>query len=174
MKKLLITLILSLSLSSAMANSFIDEVTDLIGASPEVNINLGTGLLNTILAFADDDDAKEVGKVLSGLNKIRVSVFDLKGNQNTADLSQLIKAKVESLTTRGFEQIITVRDSDETVNIIAKVNDEILQDAMIIVMDEGDELVIISMDGELDLKQIAMISDRFDVDLGDVLKHQNN
>lgn len=168
MKKLLIALVLTLSLSLVSAKSFVDEVTNIVGQGPEVNINLGTGIINTILALSNDDEAKDMRKIMAGLEKIRVSVFELKGNKNTAKLGKLIKSKVDGLLKQGYESIVTVRDGDETVNIIAKVKDQKLEDAMLIVMEEGDELVVISMEGILDLVQLAEISDHFDVDLKDI------
>lgn len=169
MKNLLMTLLLTLSITSVNAQSFIDEITSAVGTSPEVNINLNASLIRTILAFSNDADANEAKKVMEELNKIRVSVFDLNGNNNSKNISKLIKSKIHQLSSSGYEQIVTVKEKDELVYIIAKVEGELLQDAMIVVMEEDDELVIISMEGQIDLKQIAQISDHFDVDINDVI-----
>ena len=170
MKKILLTLLLCLSITAANANDFVDEIKDIVGSSPEVNINLGTGLINTILAFADnDEDARDAAKALSGLNKLRVSVFDISDNQNTQELTNHIKSKIEDLSSQGYEQIVTVREDDEMVHIIAQVNGNSLKNVMIVVMEDDDELVVLSMDGEIDIKQLAILSDEFDVDLEDIL-----
>ncbi|MBL4772155.1 MAG: DUF4252 domain-containing protein [Alcanivoracaceae bacterium] len=171
MKKLLITLILTLSFTTINAKSFIDEVTSIVGSSPNVNINLSTNIIKTILAFSDDDDAKKLNKVLNGLDKIRVSIYELKGNKNSHKLTKLINSKIADLSSKGYEQIVTVREDDEMVYVIAKVKDQFLEDAMIVVMEDGDELVIISMEGMVDLQQLAQISDHFDVDLEDIVGH---
>ena len=170
MKKILLTLILSLSYTTIYANDFIDEVEEIIGSNPEVNINLGTGLINTIMAFADeDDDVKDAAAVLSGLNKVKISVFDISDNNNTKQLTKLIKSKIQNLTSQGYEQIVTVREDDEIVHIVAKVAGDFLEDAMVIVMEANDELVVISLDGDINLKQLAQLSNQFDVDLDDIL-----
>jgi len=168
MKKLLLSLLLTIFINSASAKSFVDEVTNIIGSSPDVNINLGTNILKTILAFSGDKDAHEVRKVLSGLKKIRVSVFEFEKLKNKEQLQKIIAKKVKALNSKGYEQIVTVKDEDETVHILAKVKGQFLNDAMIVVLEE-DEMVIISMDGSVDLQQLAQISDHFDVDLADVL-----
>jgi hypothetical protein len=168
MKFLTIALLFTFSINASQAKTFIDEVTDVVGSSPDVNINLGTGIINTILSLSGDDDAKEVRKIIAGLDKIRISVFNIDGNNNTKRLGQLIKSKIKNMAAQGYEQIVTIKEDHESVYIIAKVNDQYLQDAMIIVMEEGDELVILSMEGELDLKQLAQVSDHFDVDIGGV------
>lgn len=169
MKKILLTLLLSLSITAVNANDFVDEISDIVGTSPEVNINLGTGLINTILAFADEDEAKEAAEVLSGLNKLRVSVFDISENKNTQELTNHIKSKIEDLSAQGYEQIVTVKEDDEMVHIVAQVDGDSLKNVMIVVMEDGDELVVLSMDGEINVKQLALLSDEFDVDLDDIL-----
>lgn len=171
MKKLFIAALIlcTLGVNIALAKSFIDEVSDIVGERPDVNINLGTGIIKTILAFSGDDDAKEARKIMQGLDKIRISVFELDEMKNTHKLANLIKTKVNHLSSLGYEQLVTIRDDEELVYIVAKVQDSNLKDAMIIAMDAEDELVIISLDGEVDLQQLAEISDHFDVDIEDVL-----
>lgn len=168
MKKLILTLLLTLFISGASAKSFVDEVTEIIGTNPEVNINLGTNILKTILAFSDDKDAKEVRKALTGLDKIRISVYEFDELKNKDKLQDTIAKKVSKLSSQGYEQIVTVKEDDETVHIMAKVKDQFLHDAMVVVLEE-DEMVIITLDGSLDLQQLAQISDHFDVDLGSAL-----
>lgn len=169
MKKLLTLLLLALSITTLHAKSFTDDLEKIIGSGPDVNINLGTGIIHTILAFSDDEDAKKVNNMLSGLSKLKVTVFELSKKQDTKKISGLIKQKVDSLTSKGYEQIVTVKEKDETVHIVAKVNGDKLEDAMVIVMEEGDELVVIDMDGTLDLKQLAKLTNNFDVNLSGVI-----
>lgn len=168
MKKIIIAIIFTLFITAVSAKSFIDEVIDITGTSPDVNINLGTGILRTILALSGDDDAKEVRKIMKGLDKIRISVFEFDDNKNHAKLRKALTSKIKKLKSKGYESIVTVKDKDETVHIMAKVKDQFLNDAMIVVL-EADEMVIISMDGLLDLKQLVQISNHFDVELADVL-----
>jgi hypothetical protein len=167
MKKI-ITLLVILTISSVSAKSFVDEVSDIVGVSPEVNINLGTGIINALIAFSDDEDAKEVSKIMKNLDKIRVSVFELDSNVNTDKLNSLIQSKVSNLLKQGYESIVTVKDKSETVNILAKVQGDSLEDVMLIVMDEGDEMVVISLQGLIDLAQIAELTEHFDVDINDI------
>lgn len=168
MKKTIIAIIFTLFITAVSAKSFIDEVIDITGTSPDVNINLGTGILRTILALSGDQDAKELRKIMKGLDKIRISVFELNDNKNHTKLRKALTSKVNKLKSKGYESIVTVKDEDETVHILAKIKDQFLNDAMIVVL-EKNEMVIISMDGLLDLKQLVQISDHFDVGLANVL-----
>ncbi|MFK8012677.1 MAG: DUF4252 domain-containing protein [Marinicellaceae bacterium] len=169
MKKLLLTVLFSLTVTASSANDFVSDIENLVGVGPEVNINLGTGLINTILAFADEDeDAKKAAAALTGLDKLKISVFDISNNKNTQQLTDLIKDKIEDLNAQGYEPIITVKEDDEMVHIIAKVNGDSLENVMIVVMEDNDELVVLSMDGEVNVKQLAQLSHQFDMDLGDI------
>ncbi len=169
MKKLFLTLLLTFSVSIASADSFIDEITSAVGSGPEVNINLSTGIIKTMLAFADDSEARDASKIMKDLDMVRVSVYELDKKANTPRLNRLINDKIDNLTASGYEPIVTVKEEDEMVYITAKMKDHFLQDAMIIVMEEGDELVVISLKGLVDLAHLAQISDRFDVDLEDIV-----
>ena len=146
MKKILLTLLLCLSITAVNANDFVDEIKDIVGTSPEVNINLGTGLISTILAFADedDDDAKKAAAALSSLNKLRVTVFDISENENSQQLTKLIKNKINDLSSQGYEQIVTVKEDDEMVHIIAQVDGDTLKNVMIVVMEDGDVVGMVS------------------------------
>ena len=166
MKKLLL-LASVLFVSTLSAKSFVDEVSDTINLDPEVSINLGTGLINMAMSFAGehDEDAKQMKKLMAGLNKIQVSVFELNKSTDTKRLSNLIHDKVDDLSSSGYEKIVSVKGKDEIVYIMAKVENQYLHDAMVVVMEEDDELVIISLDGSMDLKQIVALSDHFDVNM---------
>lgn len=168
MKNLLTILLLALSITTLHAKTFTDEIEKIVGSGPEVNINLGTGIINTILALSDDEDAKKVNNLISGLDKLKVSVFELSNKKNSEKLSKLIQSKIDSLVSKGYEQIVTVKEKNETVHIVAKVNGDKLEDAMVIVMEENDELVVIDMKGILDLKQLAKLTDKFDVNLNNI------
>jgi len=169
--KVVFALILTFFVQSSSAKSFVDEIADAVGDRPDVNINLGTGIINTILALTDDKDAKEARKVLAGLDKIRVSIFELNGKNDSVKLNKIIKKKINALMSKGYESIVTVREKHETVHIIAKVKDQLLEDAMLVVMEENDELVLITMEGTLDLKQLAEVSKHFDVDIASSLNY---
>ncbi|MCB1603895.1 MAG: DUF4252 domain-containing protein [Gammaproteobacteria bacterium] len=169
MKKILAFFILTLSFTALHAKSFVDDISKAIGSDPQVNINLGTGIISTILSFSDDEEAKKVNDFLSGLSKLRVTVFELDKSKNTKKLTSLVKSKIDDLLSKGYEQIVTVKESDEMVHIVAKVNGDKLEDAMVIVLEENDEMVVIDMQGTLDLKQLSKLSKNFDVNLNGVI-----
>ena len=169
MKKLALTLLLTLSLTTASADNFIHQLKQAVGSSPEVNINLGSWLIKTMANLSDDEDAQEAKALMQGLDKIKVTVFDLENSANKTAIQSIVSSKINNLSNQGYETLVKVKDEEEQVYIVAKVSGKILQDAMIIALDDEDELVVISLVGNVDLEQLALISDEFDVDLDDVL-----
>ena len=168
MKKLLITLVLTLTIAAANAQSFVSEIRQELGTKPEVNINIGTWLVKLMMKFADEDDP-EAKALMDGLKRIKVTVFELEDNHNSRRLNSIIENKIQSLSAKGYEQLVSVRDHGDNVFILAKVKGDLMQDAMIIAYEKGDELAIISLKGDVNLKQLAMISNEYDVDIEDEL-----
>ncbi len=168
MKKLLITLVLTLTIAAANAQSFVSEIRHELGAKPEVNINIGTWLVKLMMKFADENDP-EAKALMDGLKRIKVTVFDLDNSHNSNRLNTIIENKIQHLSSKGYEQLVSVRDHGDNVFILAKVKGDLMQDAMIIAYEKGDELAIISLKGDVNLKQLAMISNEYDVDIEDEL-----
>lgn len=168
MKKLAFTILLTLSITTATSKTFIQELKHAVGTSPEVSINLGSWLFNTMLSFSNDEDVQEAKALMQGLDKIKVTVFDISKSNNLKKVSSVVKSKIKKLSNSGYETLVTVKDKGDLVYIVAKVNGQLLQDAMIIALEENDELVVISLQGEVDLEQLAKISGEFDVNIADI------
>ena len=168
MKKLAFTILLTLSITTATSKTFIQELKHAVGTNPEVSINLGSWLFNTMLSFSNDEDVQEAKALMQGLDKIKVTVFDISKANNLKKVSSVVKSKIKKLSNSGYETLVTVKDEGDLVYIVAKVNGQLLQDAMIIALEENDELVVISLQGEVDLEQLAKISDEFDVNIADI------
>ncbi len=168
MKKLLITLLLTLTITAANAQSFVSEIRHELGTKPEVNINIGTWLVKLMMKFADENDP-EAKALMDGLKRIKVTVFELEDTHNNHRLNSIIENKIQNLSNKGYEQLVSVRDHGDNVFILAKVKGNLMQDAMIIAYEKGDELAIISLKGDVNLKQLAAISNEYDVDIEDEL-----
>ncbi len=168
MKKLLTTLLLTFTIAAANAQSFVSDIRHELGTKPEVNINIGTWLVKLMMKFADEDDP-EAKALMDGLKRIKVTVFELEDKHNNRRLNAIIENKIQSLSAKGYEQLVSVRDHGDNVFILAKIKGDLMQDAMIIAYEKGDELAIISLKGDVNLKQLAMISNEYDVDIDDEL-----
>lgn len=162
MKKYLMVLVMGL-VSIAVAANDVDDLEHILGVEADVKISLGAGMLGLANMFTKDDP--EAQAVLSGLRDISISVYELDGNENNADLGDWIQNTLKRLTRNGVEEIVKVSDGDERVHIMAKVTGSLLSDLSILVYEPGDEFVYISMDGDIDVANLKQVTGNFDIDI---------
>ncbi len=139
------------------------ELDDVLGVEPNVRLNLGAGMLGLAKMFTEDDE--DAQKVLSGLNGLQINVYELDDVQVADDIADWLKSTTKSLSRNGLEQIVKVMEDDEQVHIFAKIDGQYLSDLTLLVYEEGDEFVYISMDGEINFSDIKDITGNFDIDL---------
>lgn len=161
--KNVMTLVLFLFCAVVSANDLQRDLDDVFGVEPNVRINLGAGMLGLAQMFAEDDE--DASKVLSGLNGLQVTVYEIENDQQVGDISSWLNSATESLSRNGLEQIVRVMEDDEQVHIFAKIDGKRLSDLTLMVYEEGDEFVYITMDGEINFSDIKNISGNFDIDL---------
>ena len=161
--KNVMTLVLFLFCAVVSAKDIQQELDDVIGVEPNVRINLGSGMLGLAQLFAKDD--KEASKVLSGLNGLQVTVYELDDNEVADDVHDWLNSTVRSFARKGMEQIVKVTEDDEQVHIFAKIDGKLLSDLTLMVYEEGNEFVYITMDGAINFDDIQDITGNFDIDI---------
>lgn len=161
--KNVMTLILFLFCAVVSAKDLQSELDDVMGFEPNVRINLGAGMLGLAQMFAEDDE--DASKLLSGLRGLQVTVYELDDNEVAEDVHDWLNSAVKSFSRNGMEQIVKVMEDDEQVHIFAKIDGKFLSDLTLMVYEEGDEFVYVTMDGKLNFSDIKNISGNFDIDL---------
>ena len=161
--KNIMTLVLFLFCAAVSAKDLQHELDDVLGVEANVRINLGAGMLGLAQMFAKDD--QDAQNVLSGLNSLQVNVYELDDSHMASDVSSWLNSTVKTLSRQGMEQIVKVVEDDEEVHIFAKIDGKTLSDLTLMVYEEGDEFVFITMDGEINFSDIKNITGNFDIDL---------
>ncbi len=140
-----------------------DSFESLIGSQPTVEINLGAMMLGLLSSATESEEG--ISSILSGLDSIKVTVFEL-GKTNKIDS---IKSKINVLAdlrvSSGYEKLATVREDDSLVYILAKMNDKNFKSLSVFALDDDDELVLIEINGTILLSQLGKLMEHFDVDL---------
>jgi len=157
---LFITLIIHVS-AIAQINSF--DFSKIVGAEPSVEVNLGPMMLN-LLSSATEDEG-DIANILSSLNGINVTVFEIPKNTNIdsirLEINNLSNNKIQS----GFEKLAMVKEEDSLVYIFAKMDEGKFTNLNIFALDDDDELVLIDIKGNILMSQIGELMNHFDVDL---------
>ena len=140
-----------------------DDLDQIFGTEAEVQITLGAGMLG--LANLMTKNEPEAQAILSGLSDLSIKVYELSDQVDTENLSDWMTDTVRALARNGVEEIVRVTGKDERVHILARVEDTALSELSIMVYEEGDEFVFITLDGLIDLASLPDLADNFDLDL---------
>jgi len=161
--KISLNFLLSTVASTVKAQPDNDSFESLIGSQPTVEINLGAMILGLLSAATEEE--KGISSILSGLDSIKVTVFEL----NTSNKIESIKSKINRLAdlkiSSGYEKLATVRDEDSLVYILAKMDKENFKNLSVFALDDEDELVLIEINGTILLSQLGDLMGHFNVDL---------
>lgn len=167
MKTLYITLLIpflvtfsQLSLAQVEEQKFVD----LIGEEPSVEINLGKAMLG-LLSSATQNEEQGIASILSSLDAIKVTVFELETMKQTKSLRSEISKLARLKTSKGYEKLASIKEEDSLVYVLAHMDDKKLNSLNIYALDDESELVIIGIEGDIHMSQIGDLMEHFNVDL---------
>ena len=114
----------------------------------------------------DDDDEKDLIESVSRLDGLKIIVAD--SSENPA---ALYKDAMKRIPKR-FEELMTVNDESEKIIFMIDEKDGRVKE-LIMVMKGDDEFVLLDLFGDIDLKEIAKISRKMNIDHMDKLEKLN-
>lgn len=120
------------------------------------------GLLTDMKVEKPED--QEVINAISKLKGLRIL-----GKDQARDGRQLYKEALGMLPSKDYEELMSVRDKDSDMKFFirgtaGKINE------LVMVMGGNDDFMLLSLFGEIDLKQIGKIGAKMDIDGLDHLK----
>lgn len=158
-KQLFIFLFIALS-SSLSADNFITVFLEkcVEDNKPVSNINIGKSMLAKLADKTDDESLK---KAFQDLSSIRIITAE-----NTADSRFYFHKAIEFAEVEfpDFEEVVSVNDRKSKVSVLLKKQDESYQELIMIGLDEGNKLTIISISGKIDFNAISKLSDSLKID----------
>ncbi len=169
MKKILLLIGLMLLSATSKAEDVLQKLQSLMNVEPSVEVNLGAAMLGLLSGMTSEE--KQVSDVMKNLTEIAVRVYDLDDEEFKGDLSQIksfINATAGEMKALGMQQLAAIREDDSTVYIMADMDEDKMQGLSVIALDDDSELVVIKIGGQIMMKDLAGLMDRFDVDLGDI------
>lgn len=101
---------------------------------------------------------KEVLDAISKIKGLRVL-----GKENTRDSRALYKEAMSMIPSKEYEELLTVRDKDKDMKFFIKESGGKISE-LVMVMGGNEEFMVLSLFGEIDLKQISKIGHKMDVD----------
>ncbi|HYC86089.1 MAG TPA: DUF4252 domain-containing protein [Chryseosolibacter sp.] len=106
---------------------------------------------------AETEEDKEVLNAISKLKGLRMIM-----KENTSDARTLYKEAYAMVPLKEFEELMSVRDKDKDLKFYIKENAGKISE-LVMIMGGADDFMVMSLFGEIDLKQVSRIGKRMNV-----------
>ena len=106
----------------------------------------------------EDEDDQEVLDAISKLKGLKILASD-----DTENGKSLYKEALGLIPTKEFDELMSVRDEDNDIKFLIKEKNGKISE-LLMVMGGEDEFFVMSLFGEIDLKQISKISSKMNID----------
>jgi hypothetical protein len=108
-----------------------------------------------------DVEKPEDKEVLDAISKIKG--LRILGKQQTRDSRALYKEAMAMIPQKEYEELLTVRDKDKDMKFFIKEAGGKIGE-LVMVMGGNEEFMVLSIFGEIDLKQVSKIGRKMDID----------
>ena len=99
-------------------------------------------------------DNKEDQEVLNAISKLKG--LRILAKEQTRDSRELYKEAMSMIPTKEYEELMTVRDKDKDMKFFIKESGGKISE-LVMVMGGNEEFMVLSLFGEIDLKQVSKI-----------------
>ena len=107
---------------------------------------------------ADSPEDKEVLEAISKLKGLRILA-----KQDARNARELYKEAFSLIPAKEYEELMSVRDKDKDMKFLIKEGAAGKISELIMIMGGNSEFMVLSLFGEIDLKQVSRIGKKMDV-----------
>ncbi len=152
-KSILLLFIIVLTVSSFAQRNPIDAMFDKYAGSEGITTVYISSKMFSMMAGVDLDD-DELEDVINNLKSIRILTVDDPELNNKLNFFRELE---KNLNINGYEELMVVKESDKDLKFLVKEKGKRIDELLMIGGGPGQN-VLISIKGDLDLKNIASIS----------------
>lgn len=106
-------------------------------------------------------ESKEDQEVLNAISKLKG--LRILAKENTRDSRTLYKEAMAMIPMKEYEELMTVRDKDKDMKFFIKEAGGKISE-LVMVAGGNEEFMVLSLFGEIDLKQVSKMGKKMDVD----------
>jgi len=173
MKKLLLIIsFIGLSALTMAQNNSIDRVFDkYAGQEGFTTVYISKYMFSMFASLegVEDEDLEDVQDVFGKLTGIKILAVD--DPEALGEGVNFFDEIMKDLPRDRYEELMVVKDSESDVVFLAREEDGVIIELLLIVGGEGDENALIAITGEIDLSTIAKLSETMDIDGMDELEN---
>lgn len=118
---------------------------------------------------AENAEDKEVLEAISKLKGLRIL-----GKQDARNARELYKEAFSLIPVKEYEELMSVRDKDKDMKFLIKEGNGGIINELLMVMGGDTEFMVLSLFGEIDLKQVSRIGKKMDVKGLENLENMDN
>ncbi len=158
MKKLIAIVVLMITASGAFAQDAISKFFSKYQNDDSFSqVNISSRMFGLFTQMeSDDPDDKEVLEAISKLKGLKILAKE--DARNARDLYK----EAFTVIPKDYEELMTVRDKDKDMKFLIKEAGGKISE-LLMVMGGNDEFMVLSLFGEIDLKQVSRIGKHMDV-----------
>ena len=148
-----------LSAQNSAVNKLFEKYSEADGFT---SVDIAKGLFQLFADIeSDDEDFEELQKALDGIEKMQLLQYSLKdGKQETMDIFYSDIEK--SIPFKEYDELMVIKESDAKINFYSKSEKGIISELLMLV-DGNEEVVFMSLTGNIDLKHIAQLGSKMDL-----------
>ena len=162
----LLTTLIALALTSFVGGAAAQTVDQLPGyfaledldvfqpGEVEVDVDLRDSMIRAAASATEKDN--EFKELLNGIRRVRVKVGTV-GAGNPEAIRSTIDGAAAQLEGAGWYRMVTVRDDDETVYVLAIEGDGLIHGLTAMVFDDDGEVVLVNIAGEMEPEAVGRV-----------------
>ena len=117
-------------------------------------------MFELIAQIPESEDEEDVMNVIRKLNGLKILT-----SSEYPERAELSRKAVKIISDKGFEELMIIKEGDEEIQFLIHEKDgHISEFVMLIAEDEDGDFFLMSMTGNLDLKDISRLSKTLDID----------
>lgn len=169
MKKLMLILVMlagygvSMAQGDAISKFFAKYQNDDSFSQVTVSSKMFSLFTNMEVETAED---KEVVEAISKIKGLRILA-----KEDARNARELYKEAFALIPVKDYEELMTVRDKDQDMKFLIKDDGKGKISELIMVMGGTTDFMVMTLYGEIDLKQVSRIGKRMDIDGLDKLEN---
>jgi CII-binding regulator of phage lambda lysogenization HflD len=173
MKKIMAIVVLTMVISGAYAQDAITRFfTKYQNDESFSQVNISSRMFGLFTQMeSDDPEDKEVLDAISKLKGLKILA-----KEDARNARELYK-EAFAVIPKDYEELMTVRDKDKDMKFMIKESGGKISE-LLMVMGGDDQFMVMSLFGEIDLKQVSRIGKKMDVkgleNLHNIDKHDRN
>lgn len=172
MKLIIISMIMSFTLSSAIAQKndytnykgFVDfgNLEQFETGEEVTEILIEEHLIRMVSKLAAKEEP-EVSSVLDGIKLIKVHTFEV-SEKNAAELSSKVKEIEKTLMNKGWDRIVRTKSKDEIINVfILTTNEDKIEGLVVAGFEKDGDATFVNIVGDINLETIGELGSKFDI-----------